>query len=83
MIPSHAGLNQKLKPLTGDFLHCMNLYGYRILPWREGNMTSYFSQKKLLPEDTLKAITLPKGNNGSYFPSARVISGLYHAYKDW
>ncbi len=31
-------------------------------------------------EDTLKAITFLKGSNRSYFPSARVISGLYHAY---
>ena len=54
-------------------------------------MTRYFPQEKLLPEDysraesedTLKAITFPKENNGSYFPSARVISGLYHAYEDW
>ena len=54
-------------------------------------MTRYFPRKKLLreecprtePEDTSKAITFPKGSNGSYFPSVRVTSGLYHAYEDW
>ena len=43
-------------------------------------MTRYFPWEKLLREE---AITFPKGSNGSYFPSARVISGLYHAYEDW
>ena len=46
-------------------------------------MTCYFLREKLLHEDTPKAITFPKGSNGSYFLSARVISGLYHAYEDW
>ena len=54
-------------------------------------MTRCFPWKKLLreecpraePKDTLKAITFHKGRNGSYFPRARVISGLYHAYEDW
>ena len=35
------------------------------------------------PKGTLKKITFPKGGNGTYFPSIRLISRLYYAYKDW
>ena len=54
-------------------------------------MTRYFPREKLLSEecpragfkDTPQVITFLKGNHGSYFPSARVISGLCHAFEDW